>query len=94
MNVIKDIKSIKSSMKLWDGGAIVHPNGDIIYTNENHHVHRIDGPAHIHKSHSGEGIQQMWYVNNKRVYNWEEFQKESRISDEDLLVLVLKYGKI
>lgn len=92
MNHIVDIKN---AMNNWNGGAIYYPNGDIVYTNKKHEVHRIDGPAHIYQSYTGAAnMKHSWFVNNKRVYNWEEFQKASKISNEELLLLILQYGEI
>lgn len=58
--------------------------------NDNGLLHRTDGPAII----SSKDNSMFWYVNNFRVYSWEEFQRESGISNEQLLQLVIQYGTL
>lgn len=53
-------------------------------------LHRTDGPAII----SSKDNAMFWYVNNFRVNSWEEFQRESGISNEQLLQLVIQYGTL
>lgn len=53
--------------------------------------HRIDGPALIYASDdSGES----WYIDGKNYGNNKEFQDAARLSDEDMAVLILKYGNV
>lgn len=51
------------------------------------YLNRIDGPLFMRP----DGVW-IWYVNGKRIESWEQFKHESGISDEELLMLVLKYG--
>lgn len=63
-----------------------------VYRNADGLRHRIDGPAlfnykSIHEPHE-------WYANDVRCTTWDEFSKFSKISDEQLAFLILKYGTI
>lgn len=48
-------------------------------------MHRIDGPALIMSADI------VWLVNGVRVYGWQEFQQVTQLSDEDMMVLRIKY---
>lgn len=48
--------------------------------------HRIDGPAVMHSNGRLD-----WAVDGRICLNWAEFQKQSKISDEDLSILMLRY---
>lgn len=52
-------------------------------------IHRIDGPAYI-----DEYGDMGWYVHGKICYTNAEFQAESGISDEDMTIMILKYGNV
>jgi hypothetical protein len=52
-------------------------------------IHRTDGPARIHKSGT-----QVWYVNGKRFNTNKSYQEAAGLSDEEMTVLVLKYGNV
>ena len=52
-------------------------------------LHRLDGPAII----TGTGIK-CWWVNNHQMFNDEDFQQASGISDEDMVSMILKYGHV
>lgn len=54
--------------------------------------HRTDGPAvcgvNIH------GPYRWWWVNNVRMTSWSGFQMASDCSDEEIILLKLKYGNM
>lgn len=49
--------------------------------------HREDGPAVIFNDG-----QQSWYLFNRSILDFKEFQYVLNLSDEDMSVLILKYG--
>lgn len=51
--------------------------------------HRIDGPAYIDDT----GQMEFW-LDNKRLASWHEFQQYAKCSDEHILILTLKYGEL
>lgn len=53
-------------------------------------LHRLDGPAIVYSSNTPSG----WYVDGWKIYDWDDLKKDSKVSDEQLAVLILKYGKI
>lgn len=61
-----------------------------IWVNDQSQLHRIDGPAITHHS---SGVQH-WYVNNQKVNSWEDLQRMANITNEELLLIVLKWGQI
>ena len=63
-------------------------NGDITYYNDRFY-HRLDGPARI----SASGIKE-WYVNDTLYKNNKAYQKAVGLSDEDMAVIILKYGNV
>lgn len=71
-----------------DGPAYISPNGYKAWW-QNDSRHRRDGPAIIH--HNGRCE---WWVYNEIVRSPEEFQKLTECSDEELIMLLLKYGDI
>lgn len=50
-------------------------------------AHRLDGPAII--CHNGFFE---WWVNGNKARDWEDFQALSRCSDEELIILKLRWG--
>ena len=52
-------------------------------------MHCIDGPAYI-----DEYGDMGWYVHGKICYTNAEFQAESGISDEEMAIMILKYGNV
>jgi hypothetical protein len=56
---------------------------------KNNQLHREDGPAFI----DNDGYQS-WWINNKRYYDNKSFQIAAGLSDEDMSVLILKYGNV
>lgn len=51
-------------------------------------LHCIDGPAVITRS----GLV-FWYVNDYKMTNWDDFRLEAKLTDEQFLLLILKYGQ-
>ena len=51
--------------------------------------HRIDGPAAEYANGK-----YMWCLNGDIYLNNKEFQKAAGISDEDMFMLILKYGDV
>jgi hypothetical protein len=51
--------------------------------------HREDGPAII--SLTGYRV---WYINGCPYYDNKEFQKAADITDEDMAIMILKYGDV
>jgi hypothetical protein len=51
--------------------------------------HRLDGPA----IEWADGEKE-WWVNDTEYGNFKDFQEAGNISDEDMMVLRLKYGEI
>ena len=69
-----------------DGPAIIRANGNkswYLYDT----LHREDGPALIRAN----GTKQ-WWVNDKRYDSFDEWLKELDISDDDKLILTLKWA--
>ena len=52
--------------------------------------HRLDGPASL----SSDGDYAGWYVNGRHYDSNKEYQDAAGLSDEDMAVLVIKYGNI
>lgn len=71
-----------------DGPSYVGANGTEIWRIHGE-IHRIDGPAvtYINKKQS-------WYVNGNEYTSDKEFQKAANISDEDMAVMIMKYGNV
>ena len=71
-----------------DGPAIIWDNGDKEWY-VNGKCHRIDGPAIIFNNNSHE-----WLVNDIQYYSNRSYQEAAGISDEDMAMIVLKYGNV
>lgn len=71
-----------------DGPALVLCDGSQ-YWYRHGSWHRTDGPAIIDPSTGNS-----WYVNGIPITTDEQFQKIAKISDEELLMIIIKYGKI
>lgn len=52
-------------------------------------LHKEDGPAVIYPD--GDNY---WYLNNEWVRSVKEYQEKLNLSDEDMIVLILKCGDI
>jgi hypothetical protein len=71
-----------------DGPAYIGKNGTR-YWYKNNKLHRTDGPA-VSRI---DGIQ-YWFINDERCINGKSFQKAAKLTDEDMLAIVLKYGDV
>lgn len=58
----------------------------------NGEYHRTDGPAV--QGVNVNGPYQWWWVNNVRMTRWIHFQTASGCSNEEILLLKLKYGDL
>ncbi len=52
--------------------------------------HRIDGPAYMDFKYNDFG----WYVNGNVVHTDAEFQQLANISDEEMCIMIIKYGSV
>ncbi len=69
-----------------DGPAVIHANGTKEwYINGNRH--REDGPAVIHAIGTKE-----WWVNGIQYHLIKDYKPHCTVSDEELFMLILKYG--
>jgi hypothetical protein len=73
-----------------DGPAYISPLGYCAWYN-NGVPHREDGPARISYK---DGNMYSWIVNGIEYFNNKSFQKAAKLSDEDMIAIVLKYGNI
>jgi len=71
------------------GYVVVHwPNGKYKYFH-NGKYHRIDGPAITYANG-----RQTWWVYGHSFKNTKEYQVAAELSDEEMLVIILKYGRV
>lgn len=70
-----------------DGPAIITRTGDESWYNYGR-LHRTTGPALTVEGSN------LWYVNGTRAYTDDEFQLRAKLTDEELLMVILKYGNI
>lgn len=68
--------------------AVIYPNGLKQYY-EKDVLHRVDGPAEIMSNGKFN-----WYIKGLYVRSSYIFQRMTGISDEELMLLILKYGEI
>lgn len=61
--------------------AIIHPNSVVI-------LHRLDGPAIENDRFC------MWYIHGFRYTSAKQFQLAADLTDEEMVMLVLKHGEI
>lgn len=71
-----------------DGPAQTFPNGHLCWY-RNGEKHRADGPAIIFPDGST-----FWHYDGFPAFNRKQFQDLSSLSDEDITILILKYGEI
>jgi hypothetical protein len=71
-----------------DGPACEWADGDKHWY-LNGKCHRVDGPAY--ERANGD---KAWYLNGKQYISNKSFQKDASLSDDDMIVLSLKYGPI
>jgi hypothetical protein len=53
------------------------------------YYHRVDGPAIIYPNGACS-----WYIVSKRIITNAEFQSLAKLTDEEMTMLVLKYGNV
>ena len=70
-----------------DGSWLHNRDGEIYWYNENGDVHREDGPAIVYPSGDVE-----WYLYADECDTFEEWLEYTPISDEDKMMLRLRYG--
>lgn len=82
--------------KIWTEDGICHDDDfDNMYMHDGRWcydrkiIHRIDGPAIIYRNDIVN-----WVVHGIHCQNWQKFQKVSKIFDEEISILILKYGSI
>ncbi len=51
--------------------------------------HRIDGPSCTYATPKPE-----WYIEGKRYFDNKSYQVAAGLSDEDMTIIVMKYGNI
>lgn len=56
------------------------------YDSSSKMIHRKDGPAVIYPNGN-----QFWFLNNE-IYYFDNFCKKLNLSEEDIIILKLKYG--
>ena len=52
-------------------------------------LHRIDGPARI-----DENGDMGWYIHGQICHTNAEFQNDAGLTDEEMAIMILKYGNI
>ena len=72
-----------------EAGRVIFRGIDAEYWFFNNHLHRVDGPAAVYQS----GLIQWWFE-GQHIHSAERFQQVSGLSDEDMTILILKYGEI
>jgi len=53
-------------------------------------AHRLDGPAVLRKRDGG----MEWFIHGHRYYNFKDFQAAGKLSDDQITILMLKYGEM
>jgi len=61
-----------------------------IWADENEMAHRLDGPAVLRKRDGG----MEWFIHGHRYYNFKDFQEAGKLTDDQITILILKYGEI
>lgn len=80
---------INGKLHRRDGPAVKISNGcEKWYINGL--LHRVDGPADNKRS---DGTVR-WFVQGKQVFSYKAFQRLTNCSDEFIVILKLKYGKM
>jgi hypothetical protein len=74
--------------RLGDLPAIIHRCGTKEYW-VNGRGHRIGGPA-VEWDDGGYS----WYIRGKLCKSFKEYQKKTKLSDNEITILILKYGDI
>ena len=93
----KDISSSDYSGLKDTSGAyrIIIPEREIHWAVDEK-FHRIDGPAVevMQGAYVTYRSKNKWFVNDVEYFNAKDFQAAAKLSDEDILAIVLKYGDI
>ena len=92
-----NVTTTSAGTKIWndhdgnihrlDGPAVIWVDGYKEWWVNGRH-HRLDGPAI--EWHDG---RMSWYVNGIYYTDFKDFQEAGNLSDEDMMVLRLKYGE-
>lgn len=53
--------------------------------------HRLDGPAITREAAPGVSS---WWIKGKRIRTWQEYQLVTKCADEEIELLILKYGQV
>jgi hypothetical protein len=69
--------------------TLIDSNGNQLWQNNAHNLHRTDGPAYIRLDEYQE-----WWINNKLYFDNKSFQQATNLSDEDMIAVILKYGNV
>lgn len=72
-----------------DGPAVISTNGKHEEWYFHGEFHRVNGPAFILPDGSNR-----WYISGKRIIERKVYQRLARLSDEEMTLLILKYGDI
>lgn len=73
------------------GGPAMITQTGVRYWFINGTLHRTDGPAIEFPNNP---IHDQWCVHGIKVNSWPWFQQLAKISDEELTLLILKYGEL
>jgi hypothetical protein len=88
----------KQKHQIWSIASVGFHRLDgpaIIYTDSgtewwfNGHLHRTIGPTYIDSIRKQE-----WWINNTQYYDNKSYQDAANLSDEDMLMINLKYGDV
>jgi hypothetical protein len=88
-----------------DDGYGIDVHGNYFWVDDNNKYHRLDGPAVIvhmnpldwaYSMYVFDGIYfgNNWVIHGVRYTNFKDFQQAGGLSDEEMMVLRLKYGEI
>lgn len=72
-----------------DSTYYIGPFGTEYWLDKNNEFHRVDGPAVMYKNGDNH-----WYVHGVGVDTNKDYQSLANLSDEDMLVIVIKYGNV
>lgn len=76
--------SNKTYLIAYDMAELWTSTGKIGYN-----IHRLDGPAIIYNDGD-----MGWYINDNLYTSWKRFGEVAKLSEEQLSILVLKYGSM
>jgi hypothetical protein len=72
-----------------DSPTVEMPDGFTCWMGKYGNLHRLTGPAVIRSDGSIE-----WWINGFRYYNFKSFQEAAKLTDDQITILILKYGAI